>query len=88
MEENMTETWKKEPPTAPGYYWYRYVGLDGVPREPDIMHLLEPGCALEFGTEHTFDPGIGGCLEFGQKIEPPLLTQNLQKNPVKDQQKH
>ena len=64
--------WKREPPTAPGYYWMRYVDMNGKKKEPDIIWLVEPGRAFEFGSEHTFEPGAG-CFEYGPKIEPPNI---------------
>lgn len=62
--------WKKEPPTEPGYYWIRYVDQNGVPREPDIMWLVELGKAFEFGSEHVWEPRVG-YFEYGPKIDPP-----------------
>lgn len=66
----MGNVWQQQAPTVPGYYWVRYVDIQGIPKEPDIMWLVEEGRAFEFGCEHSWTPGVG-CFEYGPKIEPP-----------------
>ena len=62
--------WKREPPTQPGYYWFRYIDMAGEPKEPDILWLIESGRAWSFGSEHDWEPGVG-CFEYGPRIEMP-----------------
>lgn len=73
--------WRKDAPTEPGYYWVRYVDMHGVPKEPDIMWLVEPGKAFEFGSEHTWTPGRG-CFEYGPNIEPPNVEVKMPNIPL------
>lgn len=77
MEDDSTQAdkeklWKKEPPTSVGHYWFRYIDQNGVPQEPDIMLLTEPGIAFEFGSEYEWEP-VSGCHEYGPKLEPPKV---------------
>lgn len=62
--------WSKEPPTEPGYYWVRYIDLHGVMQGPEIIWLVKPGQAFEFGYEHVWELSVG-CFVYGPRIECP-----------------
>lgn len=77
VEENTQAAWTTEPPTVPGYYWFRQV-RDGVAGTPDILWLIEPEHAESF-SYHSFhqEPGqareILGYYEYwSERIPEPV----------------